>query len=241
MALFRLPSSGSAALAPRGHGLLLRAPQMSDFLQWAHLREYSRELPDAVGADLAVRRSDPLRLPAAPAPLCRGHRRRPVLSVHRVPGIRRRDDRRRHAGQCPPRHRAGRHHRLLGRATPRPSRLHDGGAAGAAAVAVRRTQSAPHRGRLHSLQCAVDPGAGEMRLRPARAWRGAISASMASGRTTCCSACCTRIFAANLVSGFCRGFQVPWVRRHCAVITRRRGLPSGARMDEMFWGRPDDA
>ena len=43
MALFRLPSSGPAALAPRGHGLLLRAPQMSDFLQWAHLREYSRE------------------------------------------------------------------------------------------------------------------------------------------------------------------------------------------------------
>src|ERR1035437_6856920 len=43
MALFRLPSSGPAALAPRGHGLLLRAPQMSDFLQWAHLRESSRE------------------------------------------------------------------------------------------------------------------------------------------------------------------------------------------------------
>ena len=43
MALFRLPSSGPAALVPRGHGLLLRAPQMSDFLQWAHLREYSRD------------------------------------------------------------------------------------------------------------------------------------------------------------------------------------------------------
>src|SRR4029453_8029073 len=42
MALFRLPSSGPAALAPRGNGLLLRAPQMSDFLQWAHLRESSR-------------------------------------------------------------------------------------------------------------------------------------------------------------------------------------------------------
>ena len=123
-------------------------------------------LSHAVGADLAVRRPDPLRLPAAAAPLCRGHRRRPLLSVHRVPRIRRRDDRRRHAGQCPPRHRAGRHHRLLGRAAPCPSRLHDGGAAGAAAVAVRRTQSAPHRGRLHSLQCAVDPGAGEMRLYP---------------------------------------------------------------------------
>ena len=43
MALFRLPSSGPAALAPRGNGLLLRAPQMSNFLQWAHLREFSRD------------------------------------------------------------------------------------------------------------------------------------------------------------------------------------------------------
>ena len=42
MALFRLPSSGPAALMPRGHGLLLRAPQMSDFVQWAQLRESSR-------------------------------------------------------------------------------------------------------------------------------------------------------------------------------------------------------
>src|SRR3954467_2948915 len=42
MALFRLPTSGPTALMPRGHGLLLRAPQMSDFLQWAPLRELSR-------------------------------------------------------------------------------------------------------------------------------------------------------------------------------------------------------
>ena len=42
MALFRLPTSGSPALAPRGNGLVLRAPQMSDFLQWTHLRETSR-------------------------------------------------------------------------------------------------------------------------------------------------------------------------------------------------------
>ena len=42
MALFRLPSSGPAALMPRGHGLLLRAPQMADFVQWAQLRESSR-------------------------------------------------------------------------------------------------------------------------------------------------------------------------------------------------------
>src|SRR5882724_7686986 len=82
-------------------------------------------LSDAVGADLAVRRPDALWLPAAVAPLRRGYRRRPLLSVHRISRSRWRDDRWRHAGQCPPRHRPGRHHRLLGWPTPRPSRLHD--------------------------------------------------------------------------------------------------------------------
>lgn len=41
MALFRLPSS-APALVPRGQGLWLRAPEMSDFLQWRQLRECSR-------------------------------------------------------------------------------------------------------------------------------------------------------------------------------------------------------
>ncbi|MCB1411993.1 MAG: GNAT family N-acetyltransferase [Xanthobacteraceae bacterium] len=42
MALFRLPSSVPLALEPRGSGLLLRAPVMSDFPQWAQLRDRSR-------------------------------------------------------------------------------------------------------------------------------------------------------------------------------------------------------
>jgi ribosomal-protein-alanine N-acetyltransferase len=42
MALFRLPSSMPAALAPRGYGVSLRAPQMGDFPQWVDLREQSR-------------------------------------------------------------------------------------------------------------------------------------------------------------------------------------------------------
>jgi ribosomal-protein-alanine N-acetyltransferase len=42
MALFRLPSSAPPALVPRGHGLILRAPQMADYIQWAQLRESSR-------------------------------------------------------------------------------------------------------------------------------------------------------------------------------------------------------
>lgn len=43
MALFRLPTSSPPPLAPRGQGLLLRAPLMSDYTQWARLREFSRE------------------------------------------------------------------------------------------------------------------------------------------------------------------------------------------------------
>lgn len=42
MALFRLPSSAPPPLAPRGSGLSLRVPQMSDFAQWSQLREVSR-------------------------------------------------------------------------------------------------------------------------------------------------------------------------------------------------------
>ena len=42
MALFRLPTASPPALAPRGRGLLLRAPDLSDYPQWAELREQSR-------------------------------------------------------------------------------------------------------------------------------------------------------------------------------------------------------
>ncbi len=42
MALFRLPTASPPSLEPRGHGLLLRAPQMSDYEQWSRLRERSR-------------------------------------------------------------------------------------------------------------------------------------------------------------------------------------------------------
>jgi ribosomal-protein-alanine N-acetyltransferase len=42
VALFRLPTATPPALAPRGHGLVLRAPQMPDFPQWSSLRAGSR-------------------------------------------------------------------------------------------------------------------------------------------------------------------------------------------------------
>ena len=42
MALFRLPTASPPTLAPRGRGLLLRAPEISDYPQWSALREQSR-------------------------------------------------------------------------------------------------------------------------------------------------------------------------------------------------------
>lgn len=42
MALFRLPAALPPELAPRGRGLVLRAPVMTDYAQWSDLREKSR-------------------------------------------------------------------------------------------------------------------------------------------------------------------------------------------------------
>ena len=166
MALFRLPSSGSPALAPRGNGLVLRAPQMSDFLQWAHLRETSRNYltpwePIWPSDDLT--RAGFRRRLRRYAEDIAADRSYPFIVFREadgamIGGITLANVRR---GIV----QAGTIGYWVG-AAPCPSRLHDRGVAGAAAVAVRRTQSAPHRGRLHSHQCAVDPGAGEMRLYP---------------------------------------------------------------------------
>jgi ribosomal-protein-alanine N-acetyltransferase len=42
MALFRFPTASPPVLAPRGRGLVLRAPDLSDYPQWVELREHSR-------------------------------------------------------------------------------------------------------------------------------------------------------------------------------------------------------
>jgi ribosomal-protein-alanine N-acetyltransferase len=42
MVLFRLSVQGAPALEPHGHGVRLRAPQMTDFPHWAALRAASR-------------------------------------------------------------------------------------------------------------------------------------------------------------------------------------------------------
>nr|AAF78804.1 probable acetyltransferase PacT [Bradyrhizobium japonicum] len=64
MALFRLPSSGPAALAPRGNGLLCAHRRCRTSCNGLTCAIQPR-LPDALGADLAVGRSDALRAFAA--------------------------------------------------------------------------------------------------------------------------------------------------------------------------------
>ncbi len=166
MALFRLPTSGPAALVPRGHGLLLRAPQMSDFLQWAQLREQSRayltpwepiwpsdDLTRAgfrrrlrrYAEDIAADRSYPFIVfresdGAMIGGITLANVRRGIVQAGTI-------------GYW-----VGEPHADRGYMT--------------AALRVLlptlfgETQFAPHRGRLHSLQFALDPGAGEMRLHP---------------------------------------------------------------------------
>ena len=185
-----------SAHAARARSVAARAGDVRFSAMDAASRAQPR-LSDAMGADLAVGRPDPRRLPAAVAPLRRGYRRRQILSVHCVPRIRRRHARRGHARQCPPRHRAGRHHRILDRRTLCGAGLYDCGAAGAAADPVRRTEPASHRGCLHSQQCAVDPGAGKVRLH-ARGVGAPLSLHQRDlAGPLCCSACCTRIFTAR--------------------------------------------
>ena len=163
MALFRLPSS-APALVPRGHGLLLRAPEMSDFLQWRQLREHSRAYltpwePMWPSDDLT--RAGFRRRLRRYAEDIAGDRSYPFIVFRESDGIMSGWG---HARQCPSRHSAGRHHRILDRPALCGARLYDRGAAGAASDPVRRTEPASHRGCLHSQQYAVHSCAGKVRL-----------------------------------------------------------------------------
>ena len=53
MTFFRAVSFAEPALTVAGDKVTLRLPQMSDFEEWAALREASRAFPRALGADLA--------------------------------------------------------------------------------------------------------------------------------------------------------------------------------------------
>lgn len=198
MALFRLPSSGPAALAPRGHGLLLRAPQMADFLQWAQLREYSRayltpwepiwpsdDLTRAgfrrrlrrYAEDIAADRSYPFIVfresdGAMIGGVTLANVRRGIVQAGTI-------------GYW-----VGQPHAHRGYMTAALRVLLPSLFGNSTFTASRPPASLPMRRRSGCWRNAASA---------ARGWPGAISASMASGRIICCSACCMRIFAANLV------------------------------------------
>ena len=196
----------------RRRGVYLRAPQMSDYGEWATLREASRAFltpwePTWPADDLSR-----ARVPPPAAALCRGPALRPVLCVLPVPQERPRAGRRADARQCPPRRRAGRQPRLLDRRAVRAARADDRGGAGAGAVRVRLAAAAPARGRLHSVQRGLDPAAGKGRLRARGLCAANISASTGCGRTTCCSRALRAIDRALLTA--------PWGRQGRAAITK---------------------
>ena len=65
MALFRTVSFSETMPAVVGDGVKLRAPQSGDYAEWAALARSEPRFPDALGADLAVRRSHAQRFPPA--------------------------------------------------------------------------------------------------------------------------------------------------------------------------------
>ena len=76
--------------------------------------------------------------------------------------------------------------RLLDRRALRAAGLHDGGGARAHPVCVSDAAAAPARGGLHPDQQPPRSGCWRRPASSARAMRASISASTASGRTTCC-------------------------------------------------------
>ena len=185
MAFFRTVSSNEALPSIAGAGVQLRVPQSGDYAEWAALREAEPRLPGALGADLAGRRSHPRRLPPAAQALRRGSAQRSRLRLPHLPQRRQCAGRRADARQYPPRRRASRLHRLLGRRAVRPQGLHDRGDARAGPVLFRHAAAASPGGGLHSGQCRLDPPAWRRPAFSARAMRAAISASTGYGRTTC--------------------------------------------------------
>ena len=187
MALFRfLQRTGRAR--PRGDGVLLRAPQMSDFPQWAALREASRAFltpwePTWPADDLTraafrrrLRRYAEDIAPTRPIRSSCSARRRRLVGGLTLANIRR--------GVA----QAGSLGYWIGEPYAAPG-LDDRGGAGAGAVAFGAL-------RLHRLEAACIPSnVASIRLLektgfPREGYARQYSASTGSGRTTCCSPCC---------------------------------------------------
>ncbi len=158
MAFFRTLNFSDPTPSVAGDGVLLRMPQVTDYNEWAALREAKPRLSHAVGADLAAGRFDPWRLPPPHPPLRRRFAHRPRLHLPDLPQFGSCHGRRLDAGQYPPRGRAGRQSRLLDGPAPHAAGLYDRRGARADLLAFTTL-------RLHRLEAACIPtNAGSIRL-----------------------------------------------------------------------------
>ena len=215
MAFFRTVSFSELLPAIAGEGVVLRAPQMSDYAEWAALREASRDFltpwePTWPADDLTPRRRSAAassaipRTSAAISPI--------AFFIFRKHG--QRAGRRPDARQYPARLRPGRQPRLLdGRGLCAPG-LHDRGGRAPSS----RSPSA-RCGCIASRRPAFPPtsrrsGCWKRPASSARALPANISASTASGRTICSMRVSRTIRRLNQSA---RGR--PWARHGLTAIT----------------------
>lgn len=197
MALFRLPTTTAPALAPRGHGLLLRAPQMPDYVQWSELREMSRlfltpwepiwpsddltrsgfRRPTGAATPKISPRTGPIRSWCFARATARSSAGVTLANVRR--GI----------------VQAGTLGYWVGQHMPQG--LHDGGAPGCCCRLCSASSTCTASRLPASPPTSPRSGCWRSAALPARAWRGVICVSTGSGRTITCMGCWTRISAVN--------------------------------------------
>jgi len=160
MAFFRTINFTEPLPSIPGEGVTLRTPQMTDYAEWSALPRRAA-IPDAVGANLAGRRSHPQRVPAPDQALCGGHPDRPGYSFlivrngdgALVGGLTLANIRRGVAQAA--------QRRLLAGAAVCAPRPHDGGGEGGHSLCLRSAAAAPPGSGLHPDQRRLEPAPGE--------------------------------------------------------------------------------
>ena len=167
MAFFRTINFSDPLATITGDGVTLRTPQMTDYGEWAALREGSREFLKP-WSQPGRPTTDPERLPAPHQALRRRPAHRSGLRIYHRAQHRRCAARRFDPCQHPPRRRPGRQRRLLDGAafhTPRP---HVGGGARGDPVRFRHAAVGIAGSRLHPDECGLDAASGRSVFRPRR-------------------------------------------------------------------------
>ena len=187
MAFLRPAHDAAREAALETRALYLRPPQMRDWCAWAELRGALARVPQPLGADMAVRRAHPQRLPPAHPPPAQGRPGRYRLRLLPLPPLGRRAARRHDARQRAAQRGAVLQRRLLDRPASRQAGPYERGAGRPARPLLRAARAASRRGRVHAGQQREPEAAGEDRVPLARATPAPISGSPAPGATICCT------------------------------------------------------